>query len=197
MVAAAFLLRQVLTAYGGPRLPTYITFYPAVMLVAMVAGFWPGIVATMVVVLGTDYWILPPQGFGIESFTDAVGLIFFSGMGVFMSLVAEFYRRAREKAHESSLELRRANEALRHLSSKLLSAHEDERRRIAGEIHDTLGTCLAGIKFRMDHAQLQDEKAANGPTECLKTFMPLIQECIQECRRIQMDLRPSMIDDLV
>jgi signal transduction histidine kinase len=196
MVAAAFLLRQVLTAYGGPRLPTYITFYPAVMLAAMVAGFWPGIVATMMVALGTDYWILLPQGFGIESFTDAVGLIFFSGMGVFMSLVAEFYRRARKQAQESSLELKRANEALHHLSSKLLSAHEEERRRIAGEIHDSLGACLAGIKFKMDHAQLQDEKTANGPAECLNTITPLIQECIQECRRIQMDLRPSMIDDL-
>ena len=81
MVAAGFLLRQVLTAYGGSHLPTYTTFYPPVMVVAMVAGFWPGIVTTMMVVLVIDYWILPPQGFGIESFTDAVGLVFFFGYG--------------------------------------------------------------------------------------------------------------------
>jgi len=47
LVAVAFLLRLVLTRYIGPGWPTYITFYPAVMLVATVAGLWPGIVATV------------------------------------------------------------------------------------------------------------------------------------------------------
>ncbi len=196
LVAVAFLLRLVLTEFAGPGLPTYVTFYPAVMFVAIVAGFWPGVVATAIVALGADYWILPPQGFGIESFTDLVGLVFFSGMGVLMSLLAEFYRRARQRAQESSLELTRANEALRQLSSKLLSAQEDERKRIACEIHDTLGAYLAGIKFKVEDARLQMGKAANAPIESLNTTLPLVQECIEECRRIQQDLRPSAIDDL-
>ena len=197
MVAAAFLLRLVLTTYVGPGWPTYITFYPAVMLVAMVAGFWSGVVATVVAALTVDYWILPPIGsFGIESFTDAAGLALFSGMGVLMSLIAEFYRRARKQAQERSLELAKANEALRHLSSKLLSAHEEERKRVAGEIHDTLGACLAAIGFKVNQAKVEDEKTANSPAECLNIISPLIRECIQECKRIQMDLRPSMIDDL-
>jgi len=201
-VASAFLSHQVLTAYVGPGLPTYITFYPAVMLVAIVAGFWPGFVATVVSAVVADYYLLPPLNSlilvdpRIEKLSDAVGLLFFSGMGVFMSLIAEFYRRSRKRAHESSLELTRANEALRHLSSKLLSAHEEERKRVAGEIHDTLGSCLAAIAFKVNQAKVRDEKAANGPTESLNIISPLIQECIQECKRIQMDLRPSMIDDL-
>jgi signal transduction histidine kinase len=196
VVVASFLLYQVLTAYGGPGFPTYITFYPAVMLVAVVAGFWPGFVATAMVAFVADYWILLPQGLGIEDFTDAVGLIFFSGMGVFMSLVAEFYRRARQRAQESSLELTRANEGLRNLSSKLLSAHEDERKRIAGEIHDTLGAYLAGIKFKIEDAKLQIGKTGSALIESLNTIIPLVQECIEECRRIQQDLRPSILDDL-
>ncbi len=195
-VAAAFLLRLVLTEFAGPGLPTYVTFYPAVMFVAILAGFWPGIVAPAIAALGTDYWILPPPGFGIESFTDLVGLAFFSGMGVLMSLLAEFYRRARQRAQKSSLELTRANEALRQLSSRLLSAQEDERKRIACEIHDTLGAYLAGIKFKVEDAQLQIGKTANVPVESLNTTLPLVQECIEECRRIQQDLRPSIIDDL-
>jgi len=197
MIAAAFLVRQMLTAFGGPGLPTYITFYPAVMLVAIIAGLWPGLVATALAALVVDYWILPPQeSFRIERFSDAVGLLFFVGMGVFMSLVAEFYLRARRQAQESNLELTRANEALRHLSSKLLSAQEDERKRIAGEIHDNLGACLAGIKFKVEDAQLQIGKTENSPTESLNTVIPLVQECIEECRRIQQDLRPSSLDDL-
>ncbi len=158
MAAAGFLVRQALTAFGAAGLPTYITFYPAIMITAMAAGLWPGIVATVTVALITDYWILPPEGFGISSFTDIVGVVFFSGMGVFMSLVAEFYRRAREKAQKSSLELKAANEALHDLSSKILSAHEDERKRIASDIHDTLGSCLAAIKFKMDRAQGEEDR---------------------------------------
>ncbi len=165
LVAASFVLRQVLTAYGGPGLPTYITFYPAVMFTAMVAGLWPGLLATALIVVGADYWILLPQGFGIESFTDIEGVVFFAGMGLSMSLAAEFYRRARKQVQESSLELKKANETLRHLSSRLLSAHEDERKRIAGEIHDTLGGCLAAIKFKLDRTQVQGNNNEGGATE--------------------------------
>ena len=196
VVAATFLLRLVLTAYVGHGLPTYITFYPGIMLVAVVAGFWPGIVATAMVVLATDYWLLLPQGFGIESVVDAVGLMLFSGMGVFMSLLAEFYRRARRRADENSLELTKANEELRRLSAKLLSAQEDERKRIAGEIHDTLGACLTAIKFKVEKAVQQKGNDAKAAIESLETVIPVIQEGAEECRRIQQDLRPSILDDL-
>lgn len=197
MVAAAFLVRQMLTAYGGPGLPTYITFYPAIMLVAMICGLWPGLAATAMAALVACYWLLPPQGSSrIESFTDAVGLLFFFGMGVFMSLVAEFYRRARQRAQESNLELTRANETLQHLSSKLLSAQEEERKRIAGEIHDTLGSCLNGIKFKVENVLERIGKDSNVTEESLSSVIPMIREGIEDCRRIQQDLRPSMLDDL-
>jgi signal transduction histidine kinase len=196
VVAVAFLVRLVLTEYVGPGLPTYVTFYPAVMLAAIIFGFWAGLLATAMVAAISAYWILAPVGFAIALLSDFVGLCFFSGMGVFISVVAEFYRRTRQRAQELSLELTKANETLRHLSSKLLSAHEDERKRIAGEIHDTLGACLTGIKFKAENAQLQTGKTANTPTESLNTIIPLVQECIEECKRIQMDLRPSILDDL-
>jgi PAS domain S-box-containing protein len=96
-VALGTLLLYEMNVWVGP-LPTYITFYPAVMLAALHGGFWPGIVATVLVDVVTDYWLLPPVGFGIARFPDAVGLWLFSLMGVFMSTVAEFYLRARVKA---------------------------------------------------------------------------------------------------
>jgi signal transduction histidine kinase len=196
IVAAAFLVRLVLTEYVGPGLPTYVTFYPAIMLAAIVFGLWAGLLATAMVVVISAHWILPPEGFAVDLLSDFVGLCLFSGMGVLISAVAESYRRARQRAQETSLELTKANETLRHLSSKLLSAQEDERKRIAGEIHDTLGAYLSGIKIKVENTQLQIGKNANAPTESLKTIIPLVQECIEECRRIQMDLRPSILDDL-
>jgi signal transduction histidine kinase len=196
VVAVAFLLRLVLTAYVGPALPTYITFYPAVMLVAIVFGFWAGLLATTTVVVISAYWILPPEGFAIELLHDIVGLCLFLGMGVLISIVAEFYHRVRRQAHERSLELTKANEALRGLSARLLSAHEDERKRIAGEIHDTLGSCLSAIKFKVESTLQEITKTPKAANECLNTIVPVIEEAIEECRKIQMDLRPSMLDDL-
>ena len=88
-----------LTAWVGPGLPTYITFYPAVMVVALLAGFGPGLLATALTRLLVGYWILPPVGqFGIASPVDRLGLVIFTGMGLFMSVVAELYRRNRDKA---------------------------------------------------------------------------------------------------
>lgn len=102
-----------------------------------------------------------------------------------------------QRVHERTVELEKANETLRFLSSRLLSAHEEERKRIAGEIHDVLGSCLGAIKFTVEGVVQQvGEKDPATLTESLKIIIPVIQESIEECRRLQMDLRPSMLDDL-
>ena len=90
----------------------------------------------------------------------------------------------------------KANEALRQLSSRLLSAQEEERKRIAGEIHDTLGACLSAIKFKVEGAVQQIGETAAVATQSFGTILPVIQEGIEECRRMQQDLRPSLLDDL-
>jgi PAS domain S-box-containing protein len=97
-VGFGFLVRVGLAALVGEGLPTYITFYPVIMAVALFGGFGPGLVATLATTLAVDYWILPPtHAFGIVRVVDGVGLAFFTGMGVFMSAVAALYRRARQK----------------------------------------------------------------------------------------------------
>jgi PAS domain S-box-containing protein len=115
LVAAAMGLRLALTAWVGPGLPTYVTFYPAVMAAGLVAGFGPGMVATALVALAAAYWLLPPDGFAISSPVDRLGLAVFIGMGLFMSTVAEFYRRHRHKAaaYDREVALRASQEQLR------------------------------------------------------------------------------------
>jgi PAS domain S-box-containing protein len=85
---------------------------------ALLGGLGPGLLATAVAALLADYWIIPPRGFfAIEKPADVVGLTFFTGMGMFMSLVAEYLRRARIKAaaydrEEALRETRREKEFL-------------------------------------------------------------------------------------
>ncbi len=101
-------------------------------------------------------------------------------------------RRVKERTEE----LEEANKALRQLSIRLLSAHEEERKRVAGDLHDTIGSCLSGIKFKVESALQENTKTPRAANESLSTIVPVIQDAIEECRRIQMDLRPSMLDDL-
>ena len=82
---------------------------------------------------------------------------------------------------------------LRQLSSKLLTMQEDERKRIAREIHDGIGQSLSAVKFRLESALQQKSR---GKTKALGELLPLLRGCIDESRRIQMDLRPALIDDL-
>jgi len=97
--AAALWFRVLFTRWVGPDLPTYITFYPAVMIVAVLAGFWPGLLATAMADAVVGYWVLPPVGqFAIAAPADRLGLVVFTGMGMFMSAIAEVSRRTRDKA---------------------------------------------------------------------------------------------------
>ncbi|MGA3102768.1 MAG: PAS domain S-box protein, partial [Terracidiphilus sp.] len=94
LVAAAFLLRQILVHYFGLAPPPFITFYPAVMIVALLGGFWPGLLATTLSALLVDYWILPPIGkWTIASTSDAVSLALFMATGALLCGVAERFRR--------------------------------------------------------------------------------------------------------
>lgn len=100
-ITAGLLLRFALEAPVGTGLPTYVTFYPFVMLTALVGGFGPGLVATILTLLAVDIWIFPPVGqltfYKIKP-VELLGFALFGFMGLFISMVAEFYRRSRAKA---------------------------------------------------------------------------------------------------
>jgi PAS domain S-box-containing protein len=84
-------------------------------------------------------------------------------------------------------QLRESEERLRHLSTQLLVTQENERKLIASEIHDGLGSSLGAIKFRIEQVLQKDDA---------ESIIPMIQEAIEESRRIQMALRPPSLDDL-
>ena len=100
----------------------------------------------------------------------------------------------RKRAEEA---LERSGEQLRRLSSQLLEVQENERKRIAGELHDSIGQSLTAIKFGLENAVSrlpQDE--AKECVEALEALIPVVQQASEEVRQIHTDLRPSMLDDL-
>jgi PAS domain S-box-containing protein len=93
--------------------------------------------------------------------------------------------------------LQESETRLRRLSSQLLTAQEDERRQIARDLHDGVGQMLTALKFKIeDLLERGDPKNVGANAESLESVIPIIRESIEEVRRIQMDLRPSTLDDL-
>jgi signal transduction histidine kinase len=93
----------------------------------------------------------------------------------------------------SEEELGRTREQLRDVSFKLLQAEETERKRIAQEIHDGVGQHWVIVKHRVENILQQLGKEIRAP---LEDILPIIQVGMEETRRIQMNLRPTLLDDL-
>ena len=93
--------------------------------------------------------------------------------------------------------LMRSEKNLKILSSQLITAKEEERKRIAHELHDSVGQYLSSIKFNLENIISRMEKGSSeSGLASLKESIPVIQATIEEVRRISMDLRPSILDDL-
>lgn len=104
-VTVAFGFRQAVISWAGPGLPTYITFYPAVMVTALIGGFGPGLVATALSGAVVACWVVPLIGpFAVTSPVESIGLFIFAAMGLFMSVFAELYRRNRGKVADYNRE---------------------------------------------------------------------------------------------
>ena len=85
---------------------------------------------------------------------------------------------------------------LRELSSHLQSVREEERTRIARELHDELGQMLMGVKL---DAKWLAKRLNDGQPEVidkLGAMSRLIDETLDAMRRVAADLRPTMLDDL-
>ncbi|UCF89794.1 MAG: hypothetical protein JSW39_15965 [Desulfobacterales bacterium] len=91
--------------------------------------------------------------------------------------------------------LREAREQLRNLTAYIQTVREEERTRIAREIHDNLGQALTALK--MDVSWLEKKVSEKKPLVLKKTksMNALIEETIQTVQRISAELRPGILDD--
>lgn len=79
----------------------------------------------------------------------------------------------------------------------LQKAQEDERKRLALELHDGIGQSLSAVKFRMETIIRQSGgNYSPKDRESLEMVVSMMQGAIQEVRQIAMDLRPSILDDI-
>jgi signal transduction histidine kinase len=93
-------------------------------------------------------------------------------------------------------QLRESQVQLRALAARLVSVREEERTRIAREIHDELGQVLTGLKLDVTWLAKRLTKKQNELLEKTEGMRQLIDATVQQVRRISTGLRPEILDEM-
>jgi len=96
----------------------------------------------------------------------------------------------------AQLEIERSREEARSLSRHLQTIREEEKARIAREVHDELGATLTGLRIDLDWLIEHSASAPEGARAKYAAMLTLLESAVAATRKIVTDLRPSILDDL-
>ncbi len=93
-------------------------------------------------------------------------------------------------------EERRMQDSLRYYLSHVTKVQEEERKRIARELHDDTSQALYALSRQVDNFARNNSRQAPNTTAFLKELQEQLNKTLQGIRRFTQELRPSMLDDL-
>jgi len=206
---AALLLRKVLDPVFHTHY-AYHTVWLAVIFASWYCGLGASIVAVAIDVVGVWYFFLPPE-YTVhgKSRTEVIGMLGFLAFSAIAVALGESNRRVILKRQQAEEELRTAQAQLEHrvvertaalqhaqelgrrLSARILKLQDQERRRFARELHDSLGQYLAALKINLDVFA-----AAGGEESALaRECSDIVHRCLVETRTISHLLHPPLLDE--
>ncbi len=93
-------------------------------------------------------------------------------------------------------ERRLADGKLKQLTQRVLDTQEEERGRVARELHDSISQLLVAIRYRLELARRLTAKGDPRAADAVDGAIGGLQDALGEVRRIGHDLRPGVLDDL-
>jgi len=204
-VVIALLLSSALHPLVGERL-VYVLILPAIAFSAWYCGIGPSLVATVLALAGAMYGpTTSVHSFPVPNRSELflLSALLFSSMLVIA--MAESRRRQNEmlrkaqgeleaRVQERTADLDSANDNLRELSARLLQLQDDERRRIARELHDSVGQMLAALNMNLSTVRADVERLAK-TANALTDSENLVQQMSTEVRTISHLLHPPLLDE--
>jgi signal transduction histidine kinase len=204
-VIVALMLGRALAALLGGAMP-FVAVLPAIAFSAWYCGLGPSIVSSGIALAYLKYTLITPgRILAILTAQEAIDIVALAS--VFAIIIALGERRRREcellrKAHddleervrERTTELAAANDGLRELTGRLMQSQDEERRRIARELHDSVGQSLAAMTMNLQGIIAEVErldqikKAANDTLQ-------LAQGMNKEVRTVSYLLHPPLLDE--
>lgn len=200
-IAARFALSPAL----GNSFP-YVTLYPAVAFAAWCCGVGPSAALTIVgLILSRYLFAYPRYSLSIPDTQQLAGLLAFAAGAAVIIAVGELVRREtaslhmaqtdlEEKVQQRTVELQAANHNLGELSARLLHLQDEERRRIARELHDSVGQTLAALSMNLAAIGADVERLAKTATT-ISDSTALVNDMSTDIRTISYLLHPPLLDE--
>lgn len=89
---------------------------------------------------------------------------------------------------------KRAQEALRNYSQRLIEAQEAERQVIARELHDEIGQVLTAVRINLN--SLERSAQSGSQALAIDDSLVIVDEALERVRELSLNLRPSVLDSL-
>jgi signal transduction histidine kinase len=188
-VGVAVALRFVWERFTENQSTPFLLLFAAVLVSSAFGGLWPGLLATVVGALASDYFFIGSVHYSFQmSLPETMQVVLFMLEGAFISVLGARLQAARRRAEHSEAEARQ-------LEQKILDISDAERRRIGQDLHDGLGQHLTGVAFLSK--ALQQRLAAKSLPETADAIkiVGLVSESIGQSRALAKGLSPVGLED--
>ena len=108
----------------------------------------------------------------------------------------ELLDKLEQRVQVRTQELEQKNAELRKLSAHLLQIQDEERRRIARELHDSVGQLLAAIKMNTSKVSEERAKLSASAASAVSENMKLVEQVSNEIRTLSHLLHPPLLDEI-
>ncbi|MCH7642239.1 MAG: HAMP domain-containing protein [Chloroflexi bacterium] len=108
----------------------------------------------------------------------------------------EWGQELEARVEERTTELARRSSERDLLLKKVMTAQEEERRRIARDLHDQVGQSLTALTMSLGSAEAELAELNPAASERIGELRRVAGDTIEEVRRMMADLRPSILDDM-
>jgi signal transduction histidine kinase len=213
-MAAALALRSFFQPILGGDMH-YVSISAATVFAAWYCGLWPAVLSTIFGTLAANALFRPPYGpLGPFTEKDVIGeLLFLALCGAIIAL-GEASRRAvlrlghvhevllksrmqlKFRVRQRTAQLQQSNKDLRDLSVRLLHVQDDERRRIARDLHDSTGQALTALKLELAGIERELAPRNSQLARRLASSMENARQISDELRTISYLLHPPLLDEL-
>lgn len=112
------------------------------------------------------------------------------------SLLRQAQTDLERRVRERTALLQASNERLSALSARILTLQDEERRRIARELHDSTAQHLAGVAMNLARVQRSAKRLSAPARDALTESLALVDQCSGELRTLSYLLHPPLLDEV-
>ena len=184
---------------------SYLPLFPAIALSAWLCGLGPSLLTIVLGLCIPAFLFAPAQRSSAtppSTLLEAIAFVLAAGIIV---AVAEWNRRESETLRASqedleqrvrlrTIELDTANQSLRELTARLLKSQDEERRRIARELHDSVGQTVAALAMNLSSVGADIERLLK-TARTVADSAALVNDMSTDIRTISYLLHPPLLDE--